>query len=289
MTFWWVGKVLSHTVPIFGDISYGRVVFFRFLLEQLDILRFQSNVPWWLGESHPVLPWSSETQMSSWPGWPGWPLFSFRFRFPDHVHPCSISNFQPWRVPSPKICLRVWIEQPVFFRTTWCLMSPGYDQRCHFFYFFWLVLMSPEGYSPDSSCLVRALNALNPNFCWSSCLARRTLHWNQPWTVQMAVGEWSPWAPIEQTWHELVHAISCWSVLHIFTNIVSCWFMRSSLWHFVVFHAQPTPVFTLQMRWSFATLPSALAKKPRCSLGHLKDRPWYGKIQRKFMETRCRG
>jgi hypothetical protein len=69
----------------------------------------------------------------------------------------------------------------------------------------------PEGYSPDSSCLVGALNALNPNFCWSSCLARRTLHWNQPWTVQMAVGEWSPWAPIEQTWHELVHAISCWS------------------------------------------------------------------------------
>ena len=144
MTFWWVGKVLSHTVPIFGDISYGRVVFFRFLLEQLDILRFQSNVPWWLGEPHPVLPWSSETQMSSWPGWPGWPLFSFRFRFPDHVHPCSISNFQPWRVPSPKICLRVWIEQPVFFRTTWCLMSPGYDQRCHFFYFFWLVLMSQK-------------------------------------------------------------------------------------------------------------------------------------------------
>ena len=46
MTFWSVGKVLSHTVPIFGDISYGgRVVFFRFLLEQLDGLRFQSNVP----------------------------------------------------------------------------------------------------------------------------------------------------------------------------------------------------------------------------------------------------
>ena len=187
--------------------------------------------------------------------------------------PCSsMFDFQFPALEGPKSQdLRVWIEQPMFFSHHLMPDDPWIRPEVPLDFTFFgggLVLMSQKVIA-----LIHHASSGHwiPIFCWSSCFARRTLHWNQPWTVQMAVGEWSPWAPSNRhgmSWFMLFHAgVFTYFYIQTLFLVDSCvaWMALK-----VVFHAQPTPV-SIANEVVICNSAISTCEKASLFLGHLKD------------------